>query len=142
MTRAIKFRVWGKERKVMEFVGAMDWISDERVVTVNTETKSSTGWMPRMTLYLCSSQDSKIKTVLKSTNSKASRNALRPCSLPLSLGLDLASVFFSHLSHLLTVSIGIPLKERLPIGLAVRVTEMLVAFRRIRLAVLGVILSA
>jgi uncharacterized phage protein (TIGR01671 family) len=36
--REIKFRIYDKERKLMEEVGAIDWASDGFPITVNTET--------------------------------------------------------------------------------------------------------
>lgn len=36
--KEIKFRAWDKEKKVMQFVGAIDWDSSEKIMSCNTET--------------------------------------------------------------------------------------------------------
>lgn len=36
--REIKFRAWDKEKKKMEFVGAIDWTENEKIITCNTST--------------------------------------------------------------------------------------------------------
>lgn len=38
MTREIKFRVFDKEEKKMEFVGAIDWTENQKIITCNTAT--------------------------------------------------------------------------------------------------------
>jgi hypothetical protein len=47
-----------------------------------------------------------------------------------------------HLILFFSVSISVPLKERLPVSLTIGIAEMLMTFRRIRLAMFGVVLSA
>lgn len=36
--REIKFRCWDKEERTMEFIGAIDWTENQKIITCNTET--------------------------------------------------------------------------------------------------------